>query len=210
MILDFASITPSQRYLWMTQAVIPRPIAWVLTENKAGDYNLAPFSYFNAVSSDPALIAFSITTNPNGEDKDTLINIRNCPDFTIHIASLDMINAVNQSSAALEYGQSELTALNLETTPINPAIRMPRLKDAPIALACTLHQEVVLSDVQNLILARLNHLYVNDDCMAKDYKGRPKIDAAKVNPLLRLGAGQYATLSDIIPALPITLADSNL
>lgn len=67
MIFDFNLFSAAERYHFMTQSIIPRPIAWVLTKAENETYNLAPFSYFNAVSSQPACVMFSLSTKANGE-----------------------------------------------------------------------------------------------------------------------------------------------
>ena len=70
MYIDFDDMTPQQVYITMTQTVIPRPIAWVLSENANGSLNLAPYSYFNAVSSDPALVMICLLyTSPSPRDR---------------------------------------------------------------------------------------------------------------------------------------------
>ena len=74
--IDASTLAPIQIYHLMTQTVIPRPIAWVLTESGEADYNLAPFSYFTPVSSNPPLLMFSVGKKPTGEIKDlSLIHI---------------------------------------------------------------------------------------------------------------------------------------
>ncbi|MET0093908.1 MAG: flavin reductase, partial [Sedimenticola sp.] len=73
--IDLSEMPPGQVYFTMTQALIPRPIAWVLSENADGGHNLAPFSYFSAVSSEPPLVMLSIGRRPDGTPKDTAANI---------------------------------------------------------------------------------------------------------------------------------------
>jgi len=74
--LDISSLSPNQVYHTLIQSIVPRPIAWVLSENSDKSHNLAPFSYFTAVSSDPALLMFSLGKRPdNNARKDTLVNI---------------------------------------------------------------------------------------------------------------------------------------
>ena len=90
--LNFSDYSSSERYHLMTQTIVPRPIAWVLTEsdksnNQQSNYNLAPFSYFTAISSDPAILMISLTKKTDGGDKDTLINILKNKKMVIHIAS---------------------------------------------------------------------------------------------------------------------------
>lgn len=183
----------------MTQAVIPRPIAWVLTENKNGSHNLAPFSYFNALASAPPLIGVSLGLKPDGDEKDTLVNVRRLPRFVVHIASMACLPALNASSAPLPRGDSEVTRQNLPLEKFNDDFDLPRLKDAPLALACCLHKEIPLgAGGQTLLTGEILYLYASDDVTTRDDKGRTVIDATKTNPVARLSAGKYAGLSETV------------
>ena len=195
MIIDFSRQSPTARYAWMTQAIIPRPIAWILSENADGGLNLAPFSYFNALASDPPLLGVSIAGKPDGTKKDTLANILARPKFVVHIAPVTEADAVNASSATLPAGESELRRLNLPTTPICADFPLPRLSAAPVALACRLYREIALSPVQTLLIGQIDHLHIDDHLITTDDKSRPKIAAQSLNPLARLGAGEYAGLT---------------
>ena len=97
--IKLEELSTPQVYFTMIQSLLPRPIAWLLTENDNGSYNLAPFSYFNAVCSDPPLAIVSIGKQEDGRDKDSIRNIRERHEFVIHIASSDQLAALNQSSA---------------------------------------------------------------------------------------------------------------
>ena len=198
MIVNFTEISAMERYHWMTQAIIPRPIAWVLTGNDNGKYNLAPFSYFNAMSSAPPLLGVSFGVRPNGECKDTLRNIRRRPHFVVHIAAMPLLPTLNNSAASLPYGESEVAQLKLETIPLTDDFPLPKLADAPLAFACRLHQEVALGETQALVLGEVLYLSAQESVMCEDAKGRQCIDAKKVNPVARLSAGQYAGLSEIV------------
>jgi flavin reductase (DIM6/NTAB) family NADH-FMN oxidoreductase RutF len=119
-------LSDKQTYFAMTQTIMPRPIAWVLSENADGSLNLAPYSYFNAVCTDPPLVVVSINLQDDGSEKDTLRNIRERSQFVIHIASDNQLDVLNQSSATLPPGESEVLASNLSTTPVD-GYHMPRL-----------------------------------------------------------------------------------
>ena len=198
MIIDFASLSAAECYGWMTQAVVPRPVAWILSENDGGDYNLAPFSYFNALSSAPPLVGVSFTAGVGGNPKDTLINIRRREKFVVHIAPMKMLDALNDSSAPLDYGESELTKLGLHTAAF---WHLPRLRDCPVALACRLSREIPLhkndAAEQILVLGEIVQLYADDAVIADDGKGRQTIDAAKTDPIARLSAGSYAGIANL-------------
>jgi flavin reductase (DIM6/NTAB) family NADH-FMN oxidoreductase RutF len=192
--LDLQELSSSQVYHTLTQTVIPRPIAWVLSDNGNDSLNLAPFSYFNAVCSDPPLLILSVGKKPDGTDKDTLTNIRERDDFIIHIASAGQLDALNTSATTLPHGESELDRLELELTEINQS-RLPRITRCPIAFVCNNHgiQEIGRAR-QALIFGEVMSVYIDDEVHEQDVAGRLKVHADKVNPLLRLGAGEYATL----------------
>ena len=114
--IDLSDLSPAQVYFTLIQTVIPRPIAWVLSENANGTHNLAPFSYFNAVCANPPLLMISVGRKPDGSFKDTRVNIEQRHDFVIHIVQLSMLEAMNQSSATLPAGVSEIRQLGLALT----------------------------------------------------------------------------------------------
>ena len=158
----------------MTQAVVPRPVAWMLTRNAdgsgngndeggsgGGSFNLAPFSYFNALSSEPALVGVSFTAKPDGGTKDTLANVRRSGLFVAHIAPTGMLSAVNASSAGLPYGESEVSRLGLRTEAFGD-FPLPRLSGCPVAFGCGLHREVRLGPAQVLVLGEIHLMFADD------------------------------------------------
>ena len=201
--IDFKTLSPTQAYHLMTQSIVPRPIAWVLTENEpseeASPYNLAPFSYFNAVASDPPILMFSIGMKPDGGKKDTLLNIERSEKLVIHIASAEHIKTRNQRAASLPYGESELTQSALTTTPFD-GFKLPRLSDAKIALGCTLnHFHVIGNAAQTLVFANLETAYYSDAIVQQDEtNARITIDAESLNPLARMGGTNYAFLGEFL------------
>lgn len=196
MLFHIDQLTPNQVYHTMIQTMIPRPIAWVLSENHDKSLNLAPFSYFAPVCSDPALIMISIGKKPDGTVKDTRQNILERPHFVVHIASADLAEAVTQSSASLPANVSEVEKLQLETTDFG--FSLPRLKACPVAIACELYEVKPLGDLpQLLVFGRVKQIYVDDKAVI-DNGGRQKIDAATINPLGRLGGDEYWVGGDVL------------
>ena len=202
MYVDFAELSPNQIYFNMIQTLVPRPIAWVLSENAGGDYNLAPFSYFNAVCSDPPLIMLSIGRKPDGSLKDTRVNIESRDHFVVHIAHRELAKAVTESSATLDYGDSEVARLGLETVPFD-GFPLPRLADCRVAYACERYEiREIGAARQTLLLGLVKGLYVDDSVVVTDAKGRTKFDAARLDPLGRLGGGEYSTMESEIITIP--------
>ena len=200
MLINLETLSASQTYFTMTQTIMPRPVAWVLSENENGSHNLAPFSYFNAVSSDPPLIMFSIGLQDDGSFKDTLENIMKRPDFVVHIASCDQLNDLNLSSAALPPGESEVTAGNLQTSTVE-GYHLPRLTDCKIAFMCSVYKiDKIGNNDQHLVFGEISDIYIDDDCTEVNEKGRLLVNADTIQPLARLGASQYASFGQVLSA----------
>ena len=193
--LNFSDFSANQRYHLMTQTIIPRPIAWALTDSGNSNYNLAPFSYFTPVSSAPPILMLSVGKKPNGDDKDTLTNIINTEKVVIHIASEQDAELVTKTAATLEHGESELSANNLTTTEFTD-FPLPRLSQCDIAYGCELYEIKPLGDVpQSLIFVEVKQVYINDAIADIDENQRIKVHAERVKPLARLGGGEYAAMS---------------
>ena len=180
----------------MVQAIIPRPIAWVLSDNDNNGYNLAPFSFFTGICSDPPLIMFSVGKKPSGKQKglqkDTTINIRKHKEFVVHIASTHFLDPLNKSAATLDQCESELDLLDLETTSFE-GFALPRIIGARIAMGCSLYRiDEIGHTPQSIIYGKIESMYVDDEIVYKDDKERLIIDSARLDPLSRLGGAAYA------------------
>jgi len=188
--INFSEFSTNQRYHLMTQTIIPRPIAWALTDSSNGHFNLAPFSYFTAVSSAPPILMISIGNKPNGDKKDTLVNVVNNKKMVIHIASEQDATVVTQTAETLPHGESELTKSGLETVDFD-GFSLPRLAHCDIAYGCELYEIKELGDMpQSLIFVEVKQIYINDNVIELDEKQRIKVHADKVQPLARLGGGE--------------------
>jgi len=186
MLIDFKDLSKSQIYFLMTQTLIPRPIAWVLSEHKNGTLNLAPFSYFNGVSSEPPLLMISAGRKRNGSKKDTWSNIEERKNFVVHIPSKADVESITQSAAPFEEGISEIETLGLNTIEFEGS-PLPHLSSSKIAFSCTLYQIIELGQKsQALILGQIRSAYIDQTCMHIDGK-KITIDSKEIDPLARLG-----------------------
>ena len=200
--IDLSPLSEAQTYALLTQTIIPRPIAWALTDNSTpggSPWNLAPFSFFNGISSKPPMVMFSVGSwDVSGKVKDTLANLRTKPDFTIGIASQSSILQVQQSATALGPDVSETEQYGIKTTDWDWAT--PLITDCKINFACTIAQEIKIEESsQTLVFARISKIWVLDKAVDKDYKDRIVIDPLVIDPLLRLGAGRYGSLGAVVP-----------
>ena len=194
--IDMSTLSPIKAYALMTQTVIPRPVAWVLTENEDKSYNLAPFSYFNGLASDPPMIMLSIGKAVDGSIKDTRANIETNKEFIVHIAHREMAEPMTKSSATMARNDSEVEMLGLELAEM-PGSRLPRLAECRIAYACEFDSMHMIKE-QAIVFATLKHLYVDDSVTGTDAKGRLRVNAVDVDPIGRLGGGEYFGAGELI------------
>ncbi len=190
MILDPRALPTSDVYRFLISAVVPRPIAFVSTIGGDGGMNLAPFSYFNAVSSEPPLVTIAINVR-DGDPKDTLRNIRETKEFVVNVVSESLLDAMVSTAGDWPRGTSEFGPAGLTPAP-SARVRPPYVAESPLQLECTLYSEVTLGNsvlmVGEVILAR-----VRDDVLTDG-----KVDAAKLAPVGRLGGEFYAPLGPVL------------
>lgn len=203
--ISMSDLSATKVYHLLTQTVVPRPIAWVLSNNHvAGEqlsYNLAPFSYFTPVASKPPLLMVSVGKKSTGENKDTVVNIQRDGFCVVHIASADQMSVLNASAAELALNESEVSMLDIPLCDFDHQSTVQRIKGAPIAFKCKLHEcQTLVGGIQTLVFLEIIDVFVDDSVVDTQSK-RLTVCADKINPLSRLGAGEYAQLGEIIPLL---------
>lgn len=195
MLIDPAQASTRDLYQLMISAIVPRPIAFVSTLNRSGIVNLAPFSYFNAVSSKPPLVSLSISKRRwQGAlvKKDTWRNIEETGELVIHIGTEALVAPLNQCSAEYPPECSELEAVGL--TPLaSTRVRPPRLKESPIALECRLERIIELGAV-GLVIAEVLCFHVDEAVWDAERAG---VDPEKLRPVARLGGSSYSKLGEV-------------
>jgi len=193
--LDPSRISMSDMYKLMIGGIVPRPIGFVSTVNRAGQGNLAPFSYFNAVSSDPPCVSVSITRKTDGSKKDTLINIEETGQLVVNIVSESMVEPMNQCSAEYPYGVDEMAKVGLTPVP-SLKVKPARVGESLIQFECETYQIVEVGEAKlgasSLVIARVVQVHVNERVYSK---GRILIDELK--PLARLGGLSYGKVSGV-------------
>ena len=185
-------LSPARRYYLLTSCVIPRPIAWVGTVNDNGTHNLAPFSFFNAFSSTPPIVGIGFSPHEEKTEKDTLRNIRRTAELTVNLASVDLAEPLVASSHDLAYGQDEFKHAGLTAIPAETS-GAPRVKEAPISFECVTWKIIPLGDAgSQLLLAEVKLIHVRDGFLDE----RGTVDNTRFDALARLGAGQFAGLTE--------------
>jgi len=160
MTIEFENIEPIDRYKIMSQTIIPRPIAWIVTQNKT--LNIAPFSFFSALSSNPPTLVVSIGHKKDGSPKDSLKNIQENKKCTICMVSPDFLEKMHYSSKELEEEISEAEVFDIETKKIFKDYP-PIIKDIPAAFFCTLYKVIDLKESKTIpLILEIDKYYVDD------------------------------------------------
>jgi flavin reductase (DIM6/NTAB) family NADH-FMN oxidoreductase RutF len=177
--IDPSEHTHSDNYKILTSVVVPRPVAWITSLSSAGVVNLAPFSFFNAVSGKPIYLAVSVGLRDDGQRKDTAVNIEQLGEFVVHLVTEELLGAMNISAADFPPDQSELLAADLHTTS-SEKVRVPRVAEAPVALECKLTQSLPLGS-NTLFIGEVVMFHVADRLL------RPGFHVDGFAPIGRLG-----------------------
>ena len=143
--VDFTRLPARQAYHWMTAMIVPRPIAWVSSLSPAGIVNLAPFSFFNGITSRPPMLMFVPVTKSDGTPKDTLRNIEATKEFVVNLVSAQQAEAMNATSAELPPDESEFDHFSIDAV-ASDRVAPPRVAGAPIAMECKLEQITRIGD----------------------------------------------------------------
>ena len=168
--------------------VAPRPIGWISSLSAEGVANLAPYSFFNAFSEEPFYVAFG-----SGPRKDSLHNIEATGEFAVNLATFDIREQMNLSSAVVGPHVDEFELARLTKAQCR-MIKAPRVAESPVCLECKLHQVVELPDdegkVENyLTIGRVIGIHIDDRFITNG-----RVDTAAMRPIARLGYSEYTTV----------------
>jgi flavin reductase (DIM6/NTAB) family NADH-FMN oxidoreductase RutF len=189
---DFAELTPRERYKLLIGAVVPRPIAWVTTCDSNGVVNAAPFSFFNCLSADPAILALGVEYRPSGAQKDTGRNIRDTQVFTVNIVSDALVEAMNVTAVPFPAGVDELKAAGLTARP-GVKVSSPWIGEAPVAFECRHHTTLSIGRSREIILGEVVYAHFRADTVDP---ATMHVDPSALDATGRMGGNGYATTRD--------------
>lgn len=192
---DPSKISGSDTYKLLTGVVIPRPIGWISSISPNGEYNLAPFSFFNAVGEDPPHVMFS-TVRTGDKNKDTLNNVLATKQFVVNMVTEDLAEKMNITSQAIPSNESEFDLAGL--TPIDSVkIKAPRVKECLVTMECELVHHYFLEDHKNggacVVIGRVVLFHVDEKIIIEG----TKINLEEYKPVARLAGSNYSKLGEI-------------
>jgi flavin reductase (DIM6/NTAB) family NADH-FMN oxidoreductase RutF len=180
------------RYDPFKAIVAPRPIGWISTVDVRGRVNLAPYSYFNGVATRPPIVMFASEGR-----KDSLTNIEATGEFVCSLATWDLREAMNATSAPLPHGENEMDRAGLAPAP-SRLVRPPRVSASPCALECRLLRIVAVDDLSgkpmdaHVIIGQVVGIHIDDR-----FINGGLLDTAAMRPIARCGYDDYAVVERV-------------
>ena len=176
--------------------VVPRPIGWISTIGADGTVNLAPYSFFNALAAEPPMVMFSTNGKQPFGPKDSLTNAEATGEFVCSMATYELRDVMNATSAAERPEVNEFEIAGLETEP-SELVKPPRVKASPIHLECLYHTTVELPcDIEGgrnaVCIGRVVGVHIRDEVLTDG-----KVDIARIRPLARLGYMDYTVAETV-------------
>lgn len=191
MLLDISGLPAATRQQWLQHAIAPRPIALVSTVSKKGEANLAPFSFFNMVSSEPPLVVFSPARRlRDNRTKHTLDNLLEIPEVVIHMVTFDMVQQVSLASCEYPAGIDEFIKAGF-TKEAATLVKPPMVKESPVKLECKITHVQVLGEAGgsgNLVIAEVLCMHISEEILNAE---ATMIDQQKLSLIARLGGDWY-------------------
>jgi flavin reductase (DIM6/NTAB) family NADH-FMN oxidoreductase RutF len=172
--------------------VSPRPVGWITAMSAKGEINLAPYSFFNAVSDDPPIVMFS-----SDGYKDSLTFVAETKEFVCNLATFDLRAAVVTTSASFARGDNEMVHARLTAAP-SRLVRPPRVAEAHCALECKLLKIVALDDVDGVSVDR--HVAFGQVVgvhIDERFLKNGRLDTAALQPIARCGYSDYAVVDKV-------------
>lgn len=190
--IDPSTSTPRDVARLLLSIVVPRPIGWAATLGSDGALNLAPFSFFNAVQSNPPMVMLSIARRQN-QFKDTLRNIHETGEFVVHIVDEPLAEAMMLTAGEYDYAVNEFEVAALETAP-SLLVAPPRVAAAAVAMEVKLTQSVPITETgYTMVIGRVVYFHLRAGLLRDD----GLVDAQLLRPLARLGGDEFATLGRV-------------
>ena len=187
-------ISERDNYKFLIGSIIPRPIALITSMAEEEVLNIAPFSYFNIVTSNPPIVSVSLQRK-DGEKKDTARNLLSNKEAVIHIVDVDNVDDANETAASLKADESELEETNFTIIP-SKTVAPPSLKETKIRFEVELYDHILIENegepAADLLLLKIKQYHINDNLY---HEGR--IDPDGLGAVSRLAGHDYAEIGEM-------------
>jgi len=190
-IFDLTAPDSRDGYKLLTGLVVPRPIGWIGTVRNDGSYNLAPFSFFNVVSSTPPVVIFSAGLHSD-RPKDSSTFAEEAGEFTVNIVSFDLAPAMNLTSGTFGVREDEFAVAGL-TPVIGTMVNAPMVQESPANLECRVLDAMSLGDrgQARMVIGEVLAIHVREDAL-----DGTRVDPSVIDAVGRLSGSSYTTTRD--------------
>jgi flavin reductase (DIM6/NTAB) family NADH-FMN oxidoreductase RutF len=191
---DLDQVDTAIAYKLLAATVVPRPIAWVVTQDAQGSINAAPFSFFNVMGHNPPTVALGLLGDPVRGFKDTARNILDTGEFVINLVPMRLVEKMNLTAIDAPASINELEFADLHTSP-SAHVKPPRIAESPVAFECVTHTAIETGPRQTIVIGRVLAVHI-DDALVKD-AARGHIHTEKLHLVGRMFGSGYTTTTDI-------------
>ena len=201
---DFKQLARSEISKLLHGSIVPRPIAFVTTRNADASTNAAPFSFFNVLSTEPAVLAIGIDGREDSPDglKDTARNIERDREFVVNMVDESLLGAMNLCAVDFPPDLDETVAAGLSLAP-SVQIKTPRIETSPVQFECKVRELISLAPGRRIVIAEILHMHARNGLV----NTRFHVDADQLNLVGRMeGAGWYARTKDRFQVPRLTYA----
>jgi len=192
--IDLNSVTQRERFSYMLTAIGPRPIAFASTIDKDGNVNLAPYSFFNAFSTNPPIVIFSPAVSArDGSQKHTYHNVKEIAEVVINIVNFPMVQQMSLASTAYAKGVNEFTKAGFTPIP-SDIVAPPRVAESPVAFECRVKEVIELGSeggAGNLVISEVLKIHIDKDYL----NGDNALDTLTMDLVGRMGGNWYCRAS---------------
>jgi flavin reductase (DIM6/NTAB) family NADH-FMN oxidoreductase RutF len=190
---DLDKVDSATAYRLLAATVVPRPIAWVVTQGAQGSINAAPFSFFNVMGHNPPTVALGLLGDPTRGFKDTARNIIDTGEFVINLVPERLVEKMNLTAIDAPASINELELADLQTSP-STHVKPPRIAESPVAFECVTHTAIETGPRQTIIIGRVLAVHVNNALVKDAARGHLYIE--KLDLVGRMFGSSYTRTND--------------
>jgi flavin reductase (DIM6/NTAB) family NADH-FMN oxidoreductase RutF len=190
---DLSQTSSAITYKLLAASIVPRPIAWLVTQSPEGDINAAPFSFFNVMGPEPPIVAVGINKDSERGTKDSARNILATGEFVVNLVTVALAKQMNLTAIDAPFGINELDLAGLTTVP-SMTIKPPRIAQSPVALECVSETVLETGPHQYVVIGAVRGIHIDDQFVRDPARGH--VDTVALDLLGRTFGSGYVRLTD--------------
>jgi flavin reductase (DIM6/NTAB) family NADH-FMN oxidoreductase RutF len=189
--IDPKKTSPKDIYQVMIGTIVPRPIAWISTVSRDGVLNVAPFSFFTGITSDPPTVCFAPARKPGDKKKDTLENVEDTGEFVVNVVTEELAEKMNDTATDYPSHVDEFEQAGL-TTLASDVVSPPRVAESPVHMECKLQRTVPVGNAgATLVIGEVVAFHIDERVLDNG-----RVDPGLLKAIGRMGGMTYTRTGD--------------